>query len=366
MRRTMILGFGEIMMRLATEGRWRFRQSLPGKLDATWGGGEANVCASLAILGMASRFVTALPRHAITEQLAASLRGLGVDTSRLLFTNEGRLGIYFLETGANQRSPVVIYDREGSSIALTAPEKYDFAGALEGVTWVHVTGITPALSQNAFASTLALVQLAKSRGIRVSCDLNFRKKLWNWKPGTKPQSLARECMAQILPQVDLLIGNEEDAKDVLGIEAEGTSVEHGKINPSGYESVARQITAQFPNISLVAITLRESLSADHNNWGGMLFDARARQTFFAPRSAEGGYRPYEIRNIVDRVGAGDAFSAGLIYALNSEKFKQPATALEFAVAASCLKHSIPGDFNYATEDEIVSLMRGTGTGRIKR
>jgi 2-dehydro-3-deoxygluconokinase len=362
----MILGFGEIMMRLATEGRWRFRQALPGKLEATWGGGEANVCASLAMLGRASRFVTALPRHAITEQLAASLRGLGVDTSRMLFTDKGRLGIYFLETGANQRGPVVIYDREGSSIALTGPEEYDFAGALEGVTWVHVTGITPALSQKAFASTLALVKLAKSRGVRVCCDLNFRKKLWNWKPGTKPQHLARECMAQILPQVDLLIGNEEDAKNVLGIEAEGTSVEQGKINPGGYESVARQIVAQFPNLSLVAITLRESISADHNNWGGMLFDARARQVFFAPRSAEGGYRPYEIRNIVDRVGAGDAFSTGLLYALNSEEFKQPTTALEFAVAASCLKHSIPGDFNYATEDEIVSLMHGTGTGRIKR
>jgi 2-dehydro-3-deoxygluconokinase len=362
----MILGFGEIMMRLATEGRLRFRQALPGKLDATWGGGEANVCASLAMLGMGSRFVTALPRHAITEQLAASLRGLGVDTARMLFTDKGRLGIYFLETGANQRGPVVIYDREGSSIALTGPEEYDFAGALEGVAWVHVTGITPALSQNAFASTLALVKLAKSRGIRVCCDLNFRKKLWNWKPGTKPQSLARECMVQILPQVDLLIGNEEDARDVLGIEAEGTSVEQGRINPAGYESVARQIAAQFPNISLVAITLRESISADHNNWGGMLFDARARQAFFAPRSAGGGYQPCEIRNIVDRVGAGDAFSAGLLYALNSEKFKQPATALDFAVAASCLKHSIPGDFNYATEDEIVSLMHGTGTGRIKR
>lgn len=366
MRLTMILGFGEIMMRLATEGRLRFRQALPGKLDATWGGGEANVCASLAMLGAASRFVTALPRHVIAEHLAASLRGLGVDTSRILFTNEGRLGIYFLETGANQRGAVVVYDRADSSIALTGPEKYDFAGALEGVAWVHVTGITPALSPNAFAATLALVQLAKSRGIRISCDLNFRKKLWNWKPGTKPQQLARECMAQILPHVDLLIGNEEDARDVLGIEAEGTSVEQGKINPAGYESVARRIAAQFPNISLVAITLRESLSADHNNWGGMLYDAGARQALFAPRSAGGGYQPYEIRNIVDRVGGGDSFSAGLLYALNSDKFKQPAAALEFAVAASCLKHSIPGDFNYATEDEIVSLMHGAGTGRIRR
>ena len=366
MRPTMILGFGEIMMRLAPEGRLRFRQALPGKLEATWGGGEANVCASLALLGGASRFVTALPRHLIAEHLAASLRGMGVDTSRILFTDEGRLGIYFLETGANQRSPSVIYDRAGSSIALTSPDKYDFAGALEGVTWVHVTGITPALSANAFAATVALVKLAKSRGIRVCCDLNFRKKLWNWRAGTKPQQLARESMAQILPHVDLLIGNEEDAKDILGIEAEGTSVEQGKINPAGYESVARQIVPQFPNISLVAITLRESISADHNNWGGMLFDARVRQAVFAPRSVEGGYRPYEIRNIVDRVGGGDSFSAGLLYALNSEKFKKPETALEFAVAASCLKHSILGDFNYSTEDEIVSLMRGTGTGRIKR
>lgn len=221
----MLLGFGEIMLRMAPPGFLRFRQSLPGALDCTFGGGEANVCASLALLGRPARLLTALPKHAVADSLLGWLRNVGVDTQCVLRRDVGRLGIYFLESGANQRGSSVIYDREASAIGLASPEEYDFEGATRGVTRLHVTGITPALSENAFRSTLALAQLARQKNIRVSCDLNFRKKLWRWRPDTEPKTLARQCMAQILPFVDLVIGNEEDADDVLGIRAADTAVE---------------------------------------------------------------------------------------------------------------------------------------------
>ncbi len=362
----MFLAFGEIMMRVAPEGRLRFRQAMPGKVDVTFAGGEANVCASLALFGARVRYVTALPKHAIAESLAAVLRGLGIDTGSILWRDAGRLGIYFLETGANQRSSVVLYDRDGSAIALAAPDEYAFPAALDGVTWVHVTGITPALSENAYLATLRLVQLAKERGASVSCDLNFRKKLWRWKAGVKPNQLAGECMSAILNHVDLVVANEEDAADVLGIHAEGTAVEQGRINAAAYEGVARSIIARFPGVSRVGITLRESISADHNNWGGMLFDRQADRAFFAPLNAEGGYQPYEIRDIVDRVGGGDSFAAGLLYALNLKDYAEPAMAIRFAVAASCLKHSVQGDFNYVTRDEVAALLHGAASGRVRR
>ena len=362
----MILCFGEIMMRCATPGRLRFRQTLPGTLEVMFAGGEANVSASLAMLGQSARFVTALPKNVIGECVVAALRGVGVDTSKVLFTKKGRVGIYFLEAGANQRSSVVVYDRDYSSISLAAAEEYKFEKALEGVTWVHLTGITPALSEAAYRSTLALAKLAKEKGLTVSCDLNFRKKLWQWRSGVAATALAGECMSSLLPFVDVAVGNEEDAKDVFGIEAEGTSVEAGQINAQAYLQVAEKLVARFPNLKKVAITLRESYSADHNNWGAMLYDVAPRKMFLAPRDAEGNYRPYEIRNIVDRVGGGDSFCAGLIFALNSEKYREPETALRFAVASSCLKHSIQGDFNYTTEDEVAALMGGSGSGRVRR
>lgn len=362
----MFLAFGEIMMRVAPEGRLRFRQAMPGKVDITFAGGEANVCASLALLGAPVRYVTALPRHAIADSLVAVLRSLGIDTGSILWRDAGRLGIYFLETGANQRSSVVLYDRDGSAIALAAPDEYDFDAALDGVTGVHITGITPALSENAYLATLRLVQLAKERGASVSCDLNFRKKLWRWRQGAKPNQLANECMSTILPHVDLVVANEEDAADVLGIHARDTSVEQGRINARAYEAVARTIVDEFPNVSRVGITLRESLSADHNNWGGLLFDRAADRAFFAPLSADGDYQPYEIRDIVDRVGGGDSFAAGLLYALNSTDYAEPAMAIRFAVAASCLKHSIQGDFNLVTRDEVAALVQGAVSGRVRR
>jgi 2-dehydro-3-deoxygluconokinase len=362
----MFLAFGEIMVRIGPGGFLRFRQVLPGKLEATFGGGEANVCASLAMLGRPTRFLTALPRHAVAQGLVDCLRGLGIDTGTILRRGEGRLGIYFVETGANQRSSQVIYDRAGSAISLAAPDEYDFEAALAGVTRLHVTGITPSLTENAFRATLSLVEMAKGRGVTVSCDLNFRKKLWRWRPGTEPAALARECMSQILPYVDLVIGNEEDAEKVLGIRAEGASVEAGRIDAAAYREVTREIGRQFAGVSLVAITLRESLSASHNNWGAMLYDVRKDLAALAPLDAEGNYRPYEIHNIVDRVGAGDSFAAGLIYALDSDRYASLADAVRFAAAASCLKHSIAGDFNYVALDEIEALTAGQASGRVQR
>ncbi len=362
----MILTFGEIMLRINPRGRLRLRQSIPGAVNITLGGGEANVAASVAMLGMPARYLTALPANAIGDSVVSALRATGMDTGAIVRTKKGRVGIYFVEAGANQRSSVVVYDRDGSSISLTPPEDYKFDQALAGVTWVHVTGITPAISEVAYRATLSLVTLARARGITVSCDLNFRKKLWGWRPGTDAAALAKECMSAIMPFVTVAIANEEDAKDVFGIEAAGTSVESGQINAQAYQSVAEELARRFPSLTHVAITLRESYSADHNNWGGMLYDVADRQAVLAPLDAQGQYKPYEIRDIVDRVGGGDSFGAGLIFAFNTPKYRDPQTALRFAVAASCLKHSIEGDFNVVSEDEVAALMAGSGSGRVRR
>src|SRR5262245_2355735 len=362
----MFLGFGEIMARIAPPGLLRWRQALPGAVQVTWGGGEANVCASLALLGQKARYLTALPRTPIAEAIVASLRGLGVDTEQILWRKEGRLGLYFVEGGANQRGSTVIYDRSHSAVSLAESKEYDFDRALDGIKRLHVSGITPAISEAAFRANLALVQQAKRAGVTVSCDLNFRKKLWNWKPGAAPKALARECMALLLPSVDIVIANEEDAADVLDIHADQTDVSAGQINAAAYRGVAEKIVQRFSNVSHVAITLRESLSADHNNWGGMIYDAARRQTHFAPLGQDGDYQPYEIHDIVDRVGAGDSFAAGLLYALSSADYAEPAKAIGFAVAASCLKHSIQGDFNFVGLDEVTALMAGNASGRVQR
>lgn len=361
-----VLAFGEVMMRVAPEGNLRLRQVMPGRVEVTFAGGEANVCAALALLGAEARYLTALPKNALADAVIANLRAVGVETEHIVRLNRGRLGIFFLETGANQRSSNVIYDRDGSSIALARMDEYNFDEALMGMNWLHITGITPALSENAYLSTRALLQNAKNRGLSISCDLNFRRKLWRWKNGYSAEELANECMSSLLPFADLLVANEEDAKDVLGIKAEGTSVEEGILNAAAYESVARAIVSQFPNVKRVAITLRESVSADHNNWGGMLYVRDIDRACFAPTNRDGQYEPYSIRDIVDRVGGGDSFAAGLIYALNREEYRAPETAISFAVAASCLKHSIKGDFNYITKEEVVALMRGVASGRVRR
>jgi 2-dehydro-3-deoxygluconokinase len=362
----MFLTFGEVMARIAPPGHLRWPQTLPGSVQVTWGGGEANVAASLALFGQKARYLTALPKQPVAEALVMSLRGLGVDVSQIYWRKEGRLGLYFVEVGANQRGSTVLYDRSYSAISLASASEYDFESALQDVRWLHVTGITPAISEAAALANQKLVELAHARGLTVSCDLNFRKKLWNWRPGTKPKDLAKECMSRLLPHVDLVIANEEDAADVLGIHASGTDVTQGRISAAAYEQVARQIVAQFPNVKRVAITLRESISADHNNWGAMLFDVATDRSYFAPLDAVGNYQPYEIRNIVDRVGAGDSFGAGLLYALNTPEFQAPDKAIAFAVAASCLKHSVQGDFNYVSVEEVKALLSGNASGRVQR
>ena len=362
----MFLAFGEIMARIAPPSALRWRQALPGSVNVTWGGGEANVCASLALLGHKARYLTALPRTPIAESMVGTLRGLGVDCDHILWRKEGRLGLYFVEAGANQRGSTVIYDRAASAVSLAEGREYDFVKALVGVKWLHVTGITPAISEPACRANLALVKAAKAAGCSVSCDLNFRKKLWTWRPGAPAQALARECMSELLPHMDVVIANEEDAADVLDIHAPGTDVSAGRIDAAAYEGVARQIVQRFPQVRHVAITLRESISADHNNWGAMLYDAGAKRSHLAPLDKRGQYAPYEIKDIVDRVGAGDSFAAGLLSALNTPDLAAPDRAIAFAASASCLKHSVHGDFSYVTREEVLALMKGNATGRVQR
>ncbi len=361
-----VVTLGEVMLRLAPEEFLRLAQVLPGRLEATFGGGEVNVAVSIALQGGQAAFATVLPESVLTDAFEQELRRLNVDASLVKRSKTGRFGIYFVETGANQRAGTVTYDRDSSSISLTPTAEYDWQAIFAGATWFHITGITPALSAQSAVAARESVKRARERNIKVSCDLNFRKKLWRWKTGVSPIELARETMRALLPQVDLVIANEEDADMCLGIQAPESNVEAGELNLTGYAHVAREIVRQFPNVSRVAITLRESLSASHNNWGALLFDAASDAVGLAPLNSAGRYEPYEIRNIVDRVGAGDSFAAGLIFALNTPGLSDPATALQYAVAASCLKHSIKGDFNYATRAEIEALMKGGGSGRVQR
>lgn len=361
-----IVTFGEIMGRLCPENFQKFRQSMPGKLDMTFAGAEANVAASIAILGGKARFVSALPDNEMTEACFSVLKGIGIDTSFVKKVKQGRFGLYFVERGANQRPSKVMYDREYSSVSLTPGNAYDWDAVIKDAKWLHTTGITPALSEVSAEATEIAVRTAKEKGLTVSCDLNFRKKLWQWKEGIKANQLAQKTMRKILPFVDVVIANEEDAHDVLGISAGDTDVESGKIDCAKYIDVAKEIVHQFPGVTKVAITLRESLSATHNNWGAILYDASTQTSYFAPQDGQGGYAPYQIKNIVDRVGGGDSFGAGLIFALNTPELSKPEDAIRFAVAASCLCHSIDGDFNYSSRAEVEALMKGSASGRVIR
>ena len=360
-----VVTFGEVMLRLAPEGFLRLGQSLPGRLEATFGGGELNVAVSIAIQGGRSAFLTAIPDNSISDAFEFELRKLGVETDLIERTSEGRFGIYFVETGANQRPGTVTYDRSGSSIALRGSKDFDWGRAFHDANWLHVTGITPAISAAAAEATFAAVSEAKRRGLTVSCDLNFRKKLWRWKPGVSPVDLARDTMRRLMQYVDLVIANEEDAEMSLGITTPASDVESGKLVVEGFERTAAAIVTMWPNIGRVAVTLRESISASHNNWGALLYEAATGVCHSAPTDAA-GHSPYEIRDIVDRVGAGDSFAGALIFALNTPELAEPAQALRYAVAASCLKHSIRGDFNYTSRAEIEALMRGSASGRVQR
>ncbi len=359
-----IITFGEIMGRFETQRTKKLIQSLPGSLELTFGGAEGNVAASLAMMGKQTRFVTALPQNDLGEACLRFLKGFGIDTSSIQRRRE-RLGLYFLETGANQLGSSVTYDRAESAMCHIDSSKIDWVQSLAEGEWFHTTGITPSISHNAAAATLTAVKTAKERGLTVSCDLNFRKKLWLWDEKLSPKELAQKTMREILPYVDVVIANEEDAFDILGIEAEQTDITTGKIETQSYLKVAEEIARQFPQVQKVAITLRESLSASHNNWGALLYDAQKKEHAFAP-TPNGSYQPYEIKNIVDRVGGGDSFGAGLIFALTTPEWQSLEKAVSYAVAASCLAHSLPGDINYVTRQEVEKLAGGDSSGRVSR
>ena len=337
-----VVTFGELMLRLAPENYLRFVQS--EKLQATFGGAEANVAVSLANYGVDVAFVSKLPEHEIGQAAVNSLRKFGVDTSKIVRGGD-RVGIYYCEKGASQRPSKVIYDRANSSIATAKPEDFDWDKIFDGVKWFHFTGITPAVSDAAAEISLQALKAAKAKNITVSCDLNFRKKLWS-------KEKAGKVMAELCNYIDYCIANEEDAKDVFGIEADNTDIYGGKLDRNGYISVAKKLTERF-GFKGVAITLRESLSANDNNWSGMLYTGG--EAYFSKK--------YTM-HIVDRVGGGDSFGGGLIYSLINGFDAQK--SIEFAIAASCLKHSIEGDYNMVSVKEVETLAGGDASGRVQR
>jgi 2-dehydro-3-deoxygluconokinase len=339
-----VISFGEIMLRLKPTNFERFFQS--PLLEATFGGGEANVAVSLANFGMDSAYVTVLPSNDIGNACISELRRFGVDTSAIV-RGTGRMGIYFLENGANQRPSKVIYDRAYSAIALAKPGDIDWRKAFTGCNWFHITGITPAISTNAAELAIESVKAAREMGLTVSCDFNYRANLWKYGKS------AVEVMSELVKFVDIGIANEEDCQKSLGISVD-VKVEEGDLNVEQYQKLTQKVLEKFPGMKAIAITLRESKSADHNGWAACLND---RGKFYLSRK-------YDITDIVDRVGGGDAFSAGLIYGLINYTKKED--ALNFAVAASCLKHSISGDFNRVSISEVEKLMGGDASGRVQR
>ena len=339
-----VVTFGELMVRLQPYNYERFVQA--STLEFTFGGGEANVAVSLANYGVDAAFVTKLPAHAIGQCAVNSLRRYGVDTSMIVRGGD-RVGIYYNEKGASQRGSVCIYDRANSAIQLAQPSDFDWDKIFEGVDWFHFTGITPALGENVVEICRQACKAAKAHGVKISCDLNYRGKLW-----TREQ--ARAAMTDLCQYVDVCISNEEDAKDVFGIEAEATDIYGGTLNHEGYKSVAKQLADKF-HFEKVAITLRESHSASDNGWSAMLYDAATGEYCFSKK--------YELR-ILDRVGGGDSFGGGLIYALLNGQSTQD--AVEFAVAASALKQFSAGEYNMVSESEVEKLAGGDGSGRIQR
>jgi 2-dehydro-3-deoxygluconokinase len=339
-----IVTFGEIMLRLAPPGFERFLQT--PQFVATFGGGEANVAVALAQFGAQAAYVTVLPENPIADAAVAELRRFGVDISRIV-RGKGRLGIYYLEAGANQRPSKVIYDRAGSAIAIAKPGDVNWDFAFAGATWFHITGITPAISSTAAELSMEAVRRAREKGITVSCDLNYRKNLWKYG------KTAAEVMRELMQFVDVAIANEEDVQMALGIQAD-VDVHAGKLDRDVYQKLTAKVLDAFPSLKAIAVTLRESHNASHNGWSACLND---RKEFVVSRH-------YDITHIVDRVGGGDSFAGGLIYGLTS--LPSHAEALEFAVAASCLKHSIMGDFSRVSVDEVNALIKGGGSGRVQR
>ncbi len=341
-----VITFGEIMLRLMPLDHLRFVQAR--SFDATYAGAEANVAVGLANLGVPADFVTCLPSNDLGDACLNFIRQFGVGTEKIIRT-DGRLGVYFVEKGAVQRGNKVIYDREDSAFAKVEPTMFDWKKIFSDACWFHWTGITPALSEGTAEATMRAVSKAKELGLTVSCDLNYRSKLWKW--GRTPE----EVMSELVKNVDVLTGNEEDAQNVFGIKAPGVDVEKGEVKAENYVYVAERLMERFSNIKLVNITLRGSISASHNTWSAVSYDGK--KLYVAPI--------YDITHIVDRIGGGDSFAAGLIYRMLSDK-KDLQKALNFAVAASCLKHAVHGDFMLVKLDEIEKLMKGVVSGRISR
>ena len=340
---------GEIMLRLKSPGYERLLQS--GILEASFAGGEANVAGSLANFGEDVAFVTALPKNIIAEECIKYLRGVGIDTSKIIRSGD-RIGVFYLESGSNQRPSVVIYDRTDSAFANVESNAFDWDFIFSGANWFHITGITPAISQNTADIALIAVQNAKSRGLTVSCDYNYRKNLWKYGKSSI------EIMSELVKYVDIGIANEEDCQLALGIKVDETTwekdIQSGELNLEKYRRLCEEVLNRFPNLRIQAITLRHSYSANHNGWSGCLCD---RNDFYVGPN-------FDITNIVDRVGSGDSFAGGLIYRLvNGFSYKE---ALDFAVAASCLKHTITGDFNRVSEEEVMRLLAGDHSGRVQR
>lgn len=340
-----VITYGEIMMRLSTPGFQRIQQSRT--FDVTYAGGEANVAVSLATLGIPVEFVTRLPTNEIGDACINFLRQFGVGTTKIIRGGE-RLGIYFLETGASQRGSKVIYDRSASSIATIEPGMLDWKNVLADASWLHLSGITPAISKACADSSIEAVKTAHSMNVKVSVDLNYRSKLWKWGKS------AQEVMTEIVKFADLAVGNEEDAEKVFGIKAPGVDVMTGKVDSLKYKTVAEKLKERFSNLQRIAITIRGSINASHNTWSGVLLDGGS--FYSAPA--------YDITHIVDRVGSGDAFAGGLIYGLL--KFGDPQKTIDFATAAGCLKHSIPGDASVVSVSEVESLTSGITSGRVSR
>jgi 2-dehydro-3-deoxygluconokinase len=339
-----VVTLGEVMLRLKSPGTERLFQS--HMLEATFGGAEANVAVSLANYGIAASFITALPKNAIADAALAELRGLGVDTQFIKRQGE-RMGIYFLEGGANQRGSKVVYDRSGSSISTARASDFDWSAILADASWFHVSGVTPAISADAAELALTAAREARARNVTVSIDYNYRKNLWKYGKA------APEVMRELVTCADIGIANEEDCQKALGIEIEA-DVESGSLDAGKYKTLAERVLAAYPNLKKQVITLRESRSADVNGWSAVLHN---RQSYHHSRQ-------YEITDIIDRVGAGDSFAGGLIYGMLT--YADDIKALEFATAASCLKHSIIGDYNRVTVAEVEDLMKGGGSGRVQR
>lgn len=353
--------FGEILLRLMPVDYLRVAQALPGRLETTFAGAEANVAVAIAQLGGVADFVSALPLNSVGDAAVAVLRATNVGVDSIVRRMEGRCGAYFVETGASQRGGSVLYDRDGSTFSITDSTSYDWPRILGGASWFHMTSISAGVSRLAAGVTVGAVHAARTAGLTVSCDLNFRRKLWRWASGVAPEALFQRTLADILPEVDVLMGGAHDIAAVIGTDF---GDENSK-SSDRYSELARNASKQFPNLEWIAVTLRQNHSASRNHWGALLYRTSDGAVFLAPCQGQ-DYVPYTIDTIVDRVGTGDAFSGALIFALQTPALADPARAIAFATAAGCLAHSIKGDFFYCSRAEVEALMEGDGAGFLSR